>query len=823
MKNYKHILFGLLIVLIVLIITSFFYTRRIIRKSFPVEKGLISISELKEEVRIYRDEFGVPYIEASNEDDLFFALGFVHAQDRLFQMDITRRAGMGKLSEILGVEALEYDLMFRVAGFDELAKKLYNNSSEQSKNICKNYVKGINSFLKMSKRNYPIEFDLLNYEPDKWEPYHIYLISRLIAWELNLGWWTDAVFGQLAIKLPKEKFEQVIPDYPEDGPVIIKSKGIPQKTKSGLYQISRTNLIDENLSFELKNLLQSHLNLRTFLGLNLSYSGSNSWAISSKLSESGKPILANDPHLMYSMPSKWYIVSLNSPTLKAAGVSIPGSPVIVIGKNDRLAWGLTNLMLDDCDLYYETIDSSFSKYLVDGEWKELSFRVDTIKVKDSSDVIIKIPHTIRGPIINFGNALLRKKKNIPFLSMRWTGYELSDELMTFYKINKAKDYLEFKDALRHFGSPAQNFLCADIDGNIFYKAAGKIPIKKIENHLLPKDGSLSENDWKGFLSFEVQPEILNPEEGFITTNNNPPSENSKNLIGSLWEPHSRAKRIQQLLSSKEKFGIDDFIKFQMDVVSPFAIDISKKIVESFENVRIKDEFIYKAIEMFRYWTGEMKTYDVPSTIYQEFLIRLLENTFIDEMGDDLYKEFLIVGNVPLRVIYNLIIKEIPNDTLSIFDNIKTERIETKNDIIRISLIEAIENLQEKYGNDIYQWQWGKHHQVIFRHLFSGKSSIVDKVINSSSYRIGGDQTTLLNTSFRFQSPFENYLGPSMRQIVDLSRIDSSLIIITSGQSGHVAHKNYKDQILKWLNGEYILLQTKKEKYSEFKLLRLQPQ
>lgn len=821
MKSLKNILIGVIIVVIILLITSFFYTKRIITKSFPKDEGEIFIDGLKEQVRIYRDEFGIPYIEANNEDDLFFALGFVHAQDRLFQMDITRRAGMGKLSEILGSKALEFDLMFRVAGFSELAKKLYNNSSNESKRICDSYTRGINSFLEYSKDNYPLEFDLLAYEPEKWEPYHIYLISRLVAWELNLGWWTDVVFGQLKMKLPPEKFNQIVPDYPEEGAVIIKSKSSMSKISQNLSSNYNSFNLNEHITTELHNFFNSNLRLRTFLGLNYTYSGSNSWVISPKLSETGKPILANDPHLMYSMPSKWYIVSLNSPTIKASGVSIPGSPAIIIGKNDRLAWGLTNLMLDDCDLYYETIDSSFSKYLIDGNWKSLSFRTDTIKIKDSSDVILKIPSTHRGPLINYGHSIIRKQKDLPMFSIKWTGYEISDELMTFYKIKKARNYGDFREAIRHFGSPAQNFLCADLEGNIFYKAGGKIPIKKLENHLLPKDGSISDNDWKGYLNFDTQPEILNPLEGYIATNNNPPSNEFKNMIGFLWEPHSRAERIQQLLSEKQKYTIQDFMNYQMDVVSPFAIDIAQEIVKSFEYVKIKDEHLRQAVEMFAHWNGEMKVYDVTTTIYNEFLIHLLKNTLEDDFGKDLFKEFLIVGNVPLRVLYNVVISETVA-SISIFDDVRTDKIETKKDIIIKSLIEAIEILKKKYGNNIFEWQWGKHHQVRFYHLFSGQSSIIDHVINSDSYRIGGDQTTLLNTSFRFESPFENYLGPSMRQIVDLSRIDSSLIIITTGQSGHIAHKNYKDQVIKWLNGEYIALETNKEKYTKFKLLKLQP-
>ncbi len=823
MSKFKFF-FGVLLVLSITLIFSFFYVHRIIKKSYPKITGEIQLNGLKSEVNIFRDEFGIPYIEAQNEEDLFFALGFVHAQDRLFQMDITRRAGMGRLAEILGPQALEFDLVFRTVGFNELAKKLYENSSNESKTICKAYSKGINSYIEKNAGNFSIEFDLLDYQPEKWEPYQVYLIARLIAWELNLGWWVDVVYSQIQNKLPIEKLNQLIPDYPFNAPTIIHELQTAEikKLKSNLHRISSSNNYSETSLQILNEFLETNIKLRNFLGMNISYSGSNSWAISSKLSASGKPILANDPHLMYSTPSKWYIVSLNSPTLKVSGVTIPGSPSIVIGKNQRIAWGLTNLMLDDCDFFVEKIDSAGSKYFVDGSWKDLKVVKDTIRVKDSADVIIEIKYSHRGPLIQSANKFLSQSNVNQDISMQWTGYELSDELLAFYKINKAKDYKEFKEALKFFNCPAQNFLCADIDGNIFYKPSGKIPLRNYSNYLLPLDGTTSTNDWSKYLSFDELPETLNPEQGFIATNNNPPTRALINLIGNLWEPSSRTERIQELLKSKKQFSINDFKRFQNDVVSPYARDISTIIVNAFDGVEIKNKNLASSISLFKNWNGELRKFDPASTIYSVFLTKLMHNTFSDELGEDLYKQFLFVGNVPLRVIYKLVHENI-SDSISLFDNIHTSQIETKHEIVRESLAETIKELEKLFGTDLQEWQWGKIHSVKFHHLFSGRNTIIDHLINIGPYPIGGDQTTLLNTSFKYYEPFENYLGPSMRQIVDLSRIDSSLIIIPTGQSEHIGHENYKDQTLKWLNGEYIDFITIRDNYKKNKLLRLVPE
>lgn len=821
MKNFK-IITGILIVLILFIFFSFFFVNRVVKKSFPETKGEIDLKGLKSEVKIYRDDFGIPYIEAENEDDLFFALGFVHAQDRLFQMDITRRAGMGRLAEVLGANAREFDLMFRTTGFNEIAKKLFENSSTESKRICKSYTDGINAFIDYASGNFSIEFDLLNYQPEKWEPYQVYLIARLTAWELNLGWWVDVVYAQLQNKLPPEKLSQLIPDYPENAPTIISTKSNTDH-KNSPQQNSQLgkNILSKELVDLLNQFYLNNIKARQFLGMNETYSGSNSWVVSGKLSESGKPILANDPHLMYSVPSKWYIVSLNSPTLKVSGVTIPGSPSVVIGKNDRIAWGLTNLMLDDCDLYIEKLDSTGTKYFFNNEWKDLKIKVDTIKIKDSSDFIFEIKSTHRGPLIQFANKFLKESKFNQSISMKWSGFEISDELLTFYKINKARSYKEFREALRTFNCPAQNFLCADIDGNIFYKAGGKIPIRNYSNFLSPLDGTMPINDWNSYLNFDLQPEILNPENGYIATNNNPPTGEFKKIIGNLWEPHSRAERINQLLKSKNKFDTEDFKKFQMDVNSPFAKDISFQIVKAFENVNIKNKNLKQAVGLFKNWDGELRKYDPLSLVYNVFLINLMKNTFRDEMGDELYKQFLFVGNVPLRVIYQLINNNYP-DSISVFDDLSTSKLETKNEIIRNSLAQTIEELEKSLGQNFNDWSWGNIHQVRFKHLFSGQNKIIDKLIDIGPYPIGGDQTTLLNTSFKYYEPYENYLGPSMRQIVDLSRIDSSLIIITSGQSGHIGHRNYKDQSLMWLSGDYINFVTDKNVFSKFEKLILKP-
>jgi len=845
MKPYKKVLIGLGIVFVLISIAAWFFVNRMITKSYPQMDGEITLPSVNQTVKICRDDFGIPYIEAMNEDDLFIGLGFVHAQDRMWQMDLLRRAGMGRLSEIFGTKTIKFDKMFRTIGIEELAKKLFAESSQETKRICSSYAKGINEFLRINKENYQLEFDLLAYKPEKWEPWQTFIMARLMAWELNMGWWTDVVYAQLAEKIPSEKLIQIIPEYPVDAPTIIKSaefgvrnlsRALSRDAELKKLSLPRFNSV-KSIHNHLSDFYELNVSFREFMGWYDSQSGSNSWVVSSKRSESGKPILANDPHLIYSLPSKWYIVSLSSPTLSVSGVTIPGSPGVVIGKNKELAWGLTNLMLDDCDLFIESLDSTQTKYFFNSEYKNLVIKSDTIRVKDSADVIFKIKKAHRGPIIDQANEFSNEAKIDNTLSMSWTGYELSDEVLTFYKISKARNYRDFKNALKHFNAPAQNFLCADSDGNIFYKAAGKIPLRNNPFPLIPKNGETSEFDWKDFVHFEDLPEVLNPANGFIATNNNLPAHNLSYYIGTLWEPASRAERIQELLTSKEKFTTNDFIKFQNDVVSPHARKVARYILDAFENVEVKDKNLETALTYFKNWNAEMNQYDQTSGIYNYFYSELLKNTFVDEMGEELFKQFIFIGNVPHRVILQLLSKQYNEQSrtadstiihqnpvsISWFDNINTDQTETKEEIIRKSLVEAITKLENEFGDDPRSWQWGKIHKVKFKHPFSGQSSIIDYLVDIGPFEIGGDQTTLNNTSFKFSEPYDNYLGPSMRQIVDLSKIDSSLIILTSGQSGHITHDNYSDQSRMWLKGKYIQFNTSAKVYQKYKLLTLSPE
>ncbi len=555
MRKWKKILIGLTITLIVTFIIAGWIFHTMLSSSLPHYSGEISSSKITSNIEVYRDSFAVPYILAQSDEDVAFALGYLHAQERLFTMDLIRRAGEGRLSEVLGEKALPFDKMFRTVGIKRNIEKNLSKYDPTVMKILQSYSNGINKYIKEQQGNYAVEFDVLGYQPEKWKPIHSLIVIKMMAWELNISWWTDLSFSELIQKLGKDKVLEILPDYPENAPTIITDnfKNLPA-INSTLAETDRA--------------------FRQMMGWTGTHIGSNNWVVNANKSVSGKPIIANDPHLAFSAPGKWYAAVIKSKDWNAAGVTLPGVPGIVIGKGENISWVLTNVMNDDSDFYVEKLDSSKTKYFLDGQWQNLKIIKDTIKVKNGKDQIITIKETHRGPIISnihpFKFIYNKDDLDIPPISMRWSGNEFSDEMLAFYKINKAKNWNEFRDGVKYFGIPGQNFVYADAQGNIGYIMGARIPIRNSSNPTLVFDGTTSENDWKGFVPTQEIPVILNPTENFIASANNKTLKDFKYHISNLWEPSSRIDRIRELLTSKQKFSANDFKKYQMDQISPIC-------------------------------------------------------------------------------------------------------------------------------------------------------------------------------------------------------------------------------------------------------------
>lgn len=800
MRSWKKILFGLSISFIIIFIVAGAIFYNMLSSSLPAYQGIITSSKIISDIEIYRDSFAVPYIFAENDNDAAFALGYVHAQERLFTMDFIRRAGEGRLSEILGDEAVPFDNMFRTVGIKRNILRNYSRIDPSVISLLQSYSDGVNAYIEERKGNYSIEFDVLGYQPEKWKPLHSLIIIKMMAWELNMSWWTDLTFSELIQKLGEKKALEILPDYPENAPTII---------ADNFKYLSAIN----------SSLVETDKAFRNFIGWTGTHIGSNNWVVNANKSTSGKPIIANDPHLAFSAPGKWFAATVNSKEgWKTSGVTLPGVPGIVIGKGENISWVLTNVMNDDADFYIEKLDSSDSKYFVDGQWRDLRIIKDTIKVKNGKDRVIEIKETHRGPIISdihtFNFIYNTAESEFPPISMKWLGNEFSDEMLSFYKINKAKNWNQFREGVKYFGIPGQNFVYADTTGNIGYIMGARIPLRKKNNPTLVFDGTNTENDWQGYVPVEEIPVVLNPKENFIASANNKILKDFKYHISNLWEPSSRIDRIYELLNSKEKHSAEDFKKYQMDITSPYAKLITSHIVKAFEGIKINDNNLKTAIELLSEWDFNLNKQSQTPSIYVVTLKYLLHNIYYDELGDDLFNRFVFLANVPFRSLLQVLDKP---ESL-IFDDISTAKTESKNEIIRKSLADALTFLEENLGKDLTNWQWGRLHTVTFKHAFSGNFSLLDKYINIGPYEIGGDGTTINNTEYPFSesidkypmfshSEFENILGPSMRYIYDFAKPDQYYLILTTGQSGNVMSDNYRDQTPYWLQGKYMLIKT----------------
>lgn len=800
MRSWKKILFGLSISFIIIFIIAGAIFYNMLSSSLPAYQGIITSSKIISDIEIYRDSFAVPYIFAENDNDAAFALGYVHAQERLFTMDFIRRAGEGRLSEILGDEAVPFDNMFRTVGIKRNILRNYSRIDPSVISLLQSYSDGVNAYIEERNGNYSIEFDVLGYQPEKWKPLHSLIIIKMMAWELNMSWWTDLTFSELIQKLGEKKALEILPDYPENAPTII---------ADNFKYLSAIN----------SSLVETDKAFRNFIGWTGTHIGSNNWVVNANKSTSGKPIIANDPHLAFSAPGKWFAATVNSKEgWKTSGVTLPGVPGIVIGKGENISWVLTNVMNDDADFYIEKLDSSDSKYFVDGQWRDLRIIKDTIKVKNGKDRVIEIKETHRGPIISdihtFNFIYNTAESEFPPISMKWLGNEFSDEMLGFYKINKAKNWNQFREGVKYFGIPGQNFVYADTTGNIGYIMGARIPLRKKNNPTLVFDGTNTENDWQGYVPVEEIPVVLNPKENFIASANNKILKDFKYHISNLWEPSSRIDRIYELLNSKEKHSAEDFKKYQMDITSPYAKLITSHIVKAFEGIKINDNNLKTAIELLSEWDFNLNKQSQTPSIYVVTLKYLLHNIYYDELGDDLFNRFVFLANVPFRSLLQVLDKP---ESL-IFDDISTAKTESKNEIIRKSLADALTFLEENLGKDLTNWQWGRLHAVTFKHAFSGNFSLLDKYINIGPYEIGGDGTTINNTEYPFSesidkypmfshNEFENILGPSMRYIYDFAKPDQYYLILTTGQSGNVMSDNYHDQTPYWLQGKYMLIKT----------------
>lgn len=801
----------IIIVAVLLIIPGIFIVRSILKQSVPSYEGNIDAAGLKGETTIWFDSLGVPYIEAQDETDAAYALGYLHAQERLFQMELGRRAGMGRLSEVIGEKTLRFDQLFRTVGIERTAKEILSKTPDETRNMLQAYAEGVNTYLRLNKNRLPVEFDILGYTPEEWQPLHSIIMMRMMAWELNIAWWQDISLTRVVEKAGDLKRNNVIPSFPDDAPLV------------SSLNIKSTK--DHDFAFF--DIVKDY---REFAGIQGNQSGSNNWVVSPSRSASGAVILASDPHLSLQQPGKWYLAVIRAGSLNVSGVTLAGIPAVVIGKNDSIAWGLTNVMADDADFYSVQFTQDRKGYLIDGDTAAVEIIDEMIKVKDQEPQPFRIYITEFGPVVSAvhpHNTDSAETNYLREIAMKWTGNGLSDEYYAAYKVNKARSLEEFREAVSHFKVPGQNFVYGDKSGNIAYYSGAGIPERGEGDPRMILDGTSSKTKWRGYIPFQMLPSAVNPSKGFIATANNR-TQITPFYISSLWEPSSRIERINLLLSEKEKHSAEDFMRYQYDRISFYAEKVTPYLLSAFKEVKVEDPNLKESLELLDAWDYSFEPLSQIPALYSVFLYKFYENTLKDELGTDLLNQYSRIANVPLKIMFQLI----TNPEAAVFDDITTPKIEKRDEILRKSLSDALNYLENRFGSNLAAWQWGELHTLTLRHFFSGNNALLDRFINDGPHPLGGDGTTLNLSEYPFYrydsfgeaKEFENLVGPSMRFICDFSQPDNFYYATTGGQSGNSMSDHYKNLTAVWLEGKYIQVKTDKDSFSKNKkVLRLIPE
>lgn len=778
MRIFNKIIIGIVIFLLVGVVGGYFFVNHIANRGITKYDATIKLKHLKDKVVIRRDAHAIPHIIAKNEEDLYRATGYVLAQDRLWQMDLLRRVTTGRLSEIFGKDLSKADHLMRALQIPVKTKAVIEKTDKNILSALEAFADGINQYIENNGSKLPPEFTILGYEPEPWKIEHSVNLIGYMAWDLTMSWGSEISLYKILQKVDSTKFQELIPDM------------INHKTH--IYSKNDNN--DSEL--EIKQELALVNKKIEELGLDI-FMGSNNWAVSGKKSTTGKPILANDMHLGLFAPGIWYQAhQYIEGRLNVTGLILPGAPFIIDGHNNDIAWGMTNIMIDDMDFYQETINpDNTNQYLLDGKWVDMKIKREVIKTSEGDTIEKFIKFTHRGPIIS-------QLKNIKgkAISMRWIGNDYSDELKAIYKLNKAKNWDDFKSALRSFTSLGQNIIYADKQGNIGMYTATKIPIRE-GNPWLIYPGNTRKYDWKAFVEFDSLPHAYNPECGYLASANCKTTDDNYPYYISKWfDLPYRMDRIKEMLEAKEKLSVNDFKQMLGDHKSKLAEEMHTKLVEQISKLKGLNKRQQKAVDIFKNWDGVYTTESVAASIFEYFYICFTKNIVYDELGNELFNDF-ITQKILVR---NLVKKFWDNPQSEWWDNVNTEnKKEDFTYIVQKSFTDALDSLKTKYGSIPDNWKWGLMHTLTLKHPL-GKVDVLNFAfnLNRGPYQVGGSFHTVSPFAYDFNNLFEVKHGASHKHIFSTANWNNSLTVIPTGISGIPASQYYCDQTEMYLNNEF---------------------
>jgi len=810
-----------LALLIVLVVAGVYVY---MRQSLPAVDGSVTVSGASAPIEIIRDADAIPHIFAKNRNDALFGLGYAHAQDRLWQMEFQRRIGHGRLSEIFGVPTIQQDRFLRTVGFGRAARDAWNRTPEHAKAQVLAYCAGVNAFIASHHgRELPPEFTLLRFEPEPWSGPDVLVWVKMMAWDLSGNYSFELLRHDLTRVVGPDRMAQLLPPYSRDGLSILDRRPSPTDSTASTTGRASSALphgwasetggassapAHGGASYALTRALSvgepavaEFLNASTREGL-----GSNNWVVDGTLTASGKPLLANDPHLGTRLPSTWYLAHISAPDFDVIGATLPGTPAVALGRNRFIAWGATNVAADVEDLYRESIDASGRFAAFEGRPEPLKIIPEDILVKAAPTMHLEVRVTRHGPIIsdavnaiNNDDADRKHRPRPPALeplAFRWTALDPDDSTLTaFLKLNEAKNWTEFTGALRDFVVPSQNFVYADVEGHIGYYAPGRIPVRAGGDGSQPADGSSGAAEWTGWVPFDDLPHLYDPPDHIIVTaNHRPAPADYRYNLGLEWTEPYRAQRIRDLLTGSARlqpsggFTPDDFARIQADTFSLHAKSLVPLLLAHAHPESDPDR---RALDAVKGWNFNTTADSAAAAIFQAWFHTLAPAIVGDDLGpvlDGYQGRFTFVA----RFIQNTLTA---ND-VSWCDDAKTAEKETCDAIVTRALHEGVVDLTRQMGGDMTRWRWDTVHRAVFPH--AGLDAVAAlRPLLSRSMPVGGDWATVDVSPAAADHPYEAHTIPGYREIVDLSPANDSRFLVDVGESGHVLSQHYDDFLADW--------------------------
>jgi len=782
-----------------------------LRGSLPQIDGERTLVGLVAPVEVVRDAHGIPHITATNEEDALFALGFVHAQDRMWQMEMNRRIGAGRLAEVLGAAALDTDRLLRVLGLHHRAKASLGHFRPDAKRRIAAYVRGVNAWMETRTGPLPPEFLGLGFEPEPWSAADSLLLPKIMSLDLAREWTRDRMRLRLSKILPPDRLVDFYPPYRADKPRgVVPAQALPHHPSPEASQAHGDGALPTGpspMDRSLSRMLSAPSPFSSFGG----HLGSNSWVVDGSRTTSGKPLLANDPHLGLTAPSVWYLAHLSWPGADIVGATLPGMPGVVLGHNGRVAWGFTNTGPDVQDLFLEQVDPSDPlRYAAPGGWRAFDVRRERIRVRDGEDVVLEVRESRHGPVLDDMDRTPGEGGGADqVLALAWTALRDDDlTLQAGLGVAHARDWQSFVASLRDFHSPQQNITYADVDGNIGFLAPGLIPIRGGSgggrSGTMPQPGWEASGDWQGFVPFEALPRVYNPPGGAIVTANHQvvPDDYPHHLTFE-WAAGYRAQRIMEKLAESGRHDLASFRVLQQDRTSLFA----RALLPWLRSVAVPagaGEIAGRAQALLDGWEGSMDPDRPEPLVFQAWIWEFARLVSADELGAHQRPAWGRKGTFVQRVL----------EERNVWcDDAHTAAVETCEEMLVRALIGATSRLAEEHGDDPEAWRWGRAHVAIAEHRPFGATPLAP-LFNLSGPAPGSIYAV---NAFSFgtleeERPFASAHGPSFRAIYDLADLDRSLFVQSTGQSGNILSPWYRNLEKRWRAGDYIPIPTDRAAY-----------